>query len=226
VAYLAIFVLGCPGVLLDFAAGSDFATNAVYVIVSVWALTSLQPGETWPVRFLACALFAAALSSRPIYVVEAPIVAAALLQRQGLRRCLETCALVAVLAAVINLPMLADDPTRFPLLLHANLVRFWPRWMHPTLVIPALSIGLGCTAFFVGTQRGRIWLISAISLAPMVAPLFVFAALKRGLGPRLAIVDGYTLPLALFAGLWLLRPPAAQATPSEPGDAAPAPAPR
>ncbi len=222
-AYLAIFVLFCPGVLLDFATGSDFATNAVYVIISVWALTSLAPGETWPVRCLACALFACALSSRPIYIVEAPIVAAALLQRQGLRRCLEIGACVAVLLAMINGPMLADNPTRFPLMLHANLVGYWPRWVHATIVIPTLSIALACTAFFVGTERGRLWLLSAVSLTPMLAPPLLFLALRRGLGPWLVIIDGYTLPLALFGGLWLLRAPTGRTT-SGPARAALAPA--
>ena len=224
-AYLAIFVLCCPGVLLDFATGSDFATNAIYVIVSVWALTSLAPTETWAVRVLACALFACALSSRPIYVVEAPIVAAAVLQRQGLRRCLEVSACVAVLLAVIDGPMLADNPDRFPLMLHANLLGFWPRWLHATIAIPALSLAIAGSAFFVGTGRGRLWLLSAISLAPMVAPLFVFVVLRHGLGPWLVIDGGYTLPLALFGGLWLLRAPQAR-SPSEPAGAAPAPAPR
>jgi hypothetical protein len=221
-AYLAIFVLFCPGVLLDFATGSDFATNAVYVIISVWALTSLAPRETWPVRILACAFFACALSSRPIYIVVAPIVAAATLQRQGLRRCLEMSACVAVLLAVINGPLLADNPTRFPLLLHANLLRFWPRWAHATIAIPALSLAIACSAFFVGAERGRLWLLSAISLAPMVAPLFLFAMLRRGLGPWLVIIDGYTLPLALFGGLWLLRAPTPRLL-SEPAAAALAP---
>jgi hypothetical protein len=224
-AYLAILVLGCPGVLLDFATGSDFATNAIYVIVSVWLLTSLAPAETWAVRGLACALFACALSSRPIYVVEAPIVAAAVLQRQGLRRCLEVSACVAILLAVIDGPLLAGNPTRFPLMLHANLLGFWPRWLHATIAIPALSLAIAGSALFVGTGRGRLWLLSAVSLAPMLAPLFVFVVLRRGLGPWLVIDGGYTLPLALFGGLWLLRAPQAR-SPSEPAGAALAPAPR
>ena len=102
---------------------------------------------------------------------------------------------------------------------------FWPRWLHATVAIPALSLAIAGSAFFVGTGRGRLWLLSAISLAPMVVPLFVFVALRRGLGPWLVIVGGYTLPLALFGGLWLLRAPQAR-SPSEPASAALAPAPR
>ena len=206
-AYLAIFVLICPGVLMDFLTGGDFATNAVYVIVAVWALTSLARDEGWPVRFLACLLFALALSSRPIYVVEAPIAAAALLERQGLRRTLQMGAGIAALLALINVPMLADDPARFPLLLHANLLAAWPRWMHAAVVIPALSMAIACAALLVGTGRGRIWLVSALSLAPMVGPQFVHALTRFGGDRSIVISDGYTMPLALFAGLWLLRPP-------------------
>jgi hypothetical protein len=208
-AYLAIFVLFCPGVLLDFATGSDFATNAVYVIVALWALTSVPRGESWPVRFLACLFFACALSSRPIYFVEAPIAAAALLQRQGLRACLESLACVAVLLVAINVPMMADNPGRFPLMLHANLLSVWPRWLHPTIVIPAISVAIASTAFFLGTARGRLWLLSALSLAAMVAPPFLYVAMRGGSGRGFVVMGAYTLPLALFAGLWLLRPPPA-----------------
>lgn len=221
-AYLAIFVLCCPGVLLDFATGSDFATNAVYVIVAVWALTTLAPDEGWPLRFLAAAFFACALSSRPIYVVEAPIAAAALLQRQGPRRCVETMGLAAVLLAAINLPLLADNPVKFPLFLHTNLLGVWPRWLHATLLIPAIAMATACAAFFVRLERGRIWLLSGLSLAPMVVPTFLFALARRGPSAHLVILDGYTLPVTLFIGLWLLRPVLAAGAAARALEAAPA----
>jgi hypothetical protein len=210
-AYLAVFVLFCPGVLLDFATGGDFATNALYVILATWALISVAPDERWPLRLLAAAFFACALSSRPIYIVEAPIAAAALLQRQGWRRALGTMGVVAALLAAINLPMLADNPTRFPLLLHTNLLGFYPRWLHAAIAIPALSLVIACAAFLLRLERGRIWLLSAASLAPMVVPPFLLALLRRGPSASLVIIDGYTLPVALLAGLWVMRAPAAKA---------------
>jgi hypothetical protein len=206
-AYLAIFVLGCPGVLLDFATGGDFATNAIYVIVATWQMTRAPPGETWPVRFLACLFFACALSSRPIYVVEAPIVAGLLLRRDGWRPMVETMACVAVLLAVINGPAWAADPSHFPAMLHAKLLEIYPAWAHAGLVVPAMSIALACSAFFIDMERGRIWLVSAICLAPVVAPTFLYVAYRHGFDRRLVVLDSYTLPLALFAGLWLLRGP-------------------
>lgn len=207
-AYLAVFVLGCPGVLLDFATGSDFATNAIYVIVAAWLMTRLKPDETWPVRLLACLFFAIALSSRPIYLVEAPIVAGVMLRRGGWRPMIETMACVAVLLAVINGPIWAADPSRFPLLLHANLLNIYPAWAHAGLLVPAVSIAIACSALFVDLERGRMWLLSAISLAPVVAPTFLYVVWRRGLTGRLVVLDSYTLPLALFAGLWLMRRPA------------------
>ena len=220
-AYLAIFVLGCPGVLLDFVTGGDFATNAIYVIVATWLMTRLRPDETWPVRFLACLFFACALSSRPIYVIEAPIVAAVLLRRDGWRPMLETMACVGVLLTVINAPVWAADPAHFPAMLHAKLMNIYPAWAHAGLVVPAISIAIACSAFFVDIGRGRIWLLSAISLAPVVAPTFLFVAYRRVFSPSLVVLDSYTLPLALFAGLWLLRLPASR--PLEVAIGAPAP---
>jgi hypothetical protein len=212
-AYLAIFVLGCPGVLLDFATGSDFATNALYVIISAWLMTRLRPDETWPLRLLACLFFACALSARPIYLVEAPIVAGVMLRREGLRRMIETMAVVAALLAMINGPIWAADPSRFPLMLHAKLLNIYPAWVHSALLIPALSIAIACSGLFIDMRRGRMWLLTAISLAPVVTPTFVFVAYRHGFDRHLVVLDSYTLPLALFAGLWLLRPPAARPAP-------------
>jgi hypothetical protein len=213
-AYLALFVLGCPGVLLDFATGGDFATNAIYVIIATWLMTRLRPDETWPVRFLACLFFACALSSRPIYIVEAPIVAGVLLRRDGRRTMVETMACVAVLLAVIDGPVWVADPAHFPAMMHAGMLNIYAAWVHAGVVIPAISIAIACSALFVDLARGRIWLLSAISLAPVVAPTFLFAVYRRGLDPLLIVLDSYTLPLTLFAGLWLLRPPT-----SRPADA-------
>jgi hypothetical protein len=207
-AYLAIFVLGCPGVLLDFVTGSDFATNAIYVIISAWLMTRLAPDERWPLRFLACLFFACALSARPIYLIEGPIVAGVLLRRDGFRRTIETMAVIAVLLMMINGPIWAAQPPRFPLLLHASLLNIYPRWVHSGVLIPAISIAIACSALFVDLPRGRMWLLSAISLAPVVVPTLLFIAVRHGFSRQLVVLDSYTLPLALFAGLWLLRPPA------------------
>ena len=224
-AYLTIFVLLCPGVALDFASGGDFATNAIYVIIAAWLMTRLRSDETRAVRLLACLLFAIALSSRPIYLVEVPIVAAAMLQRQGVRRTVEAMASVALLLAIINGPVWADDASRFPLLLHTNLLRIYPAWVHAELTIPALCIAIAGCGFLVRLERGRIWLLTALSLAPMLLPPFLLAVLRRGLTPRLVVLDSYTLPLALFAGLWLLRPLSAgpSSGPGAPAATAPSP---
>ena len=224
-AYLVVFVLACPGVLVDFATGGDFATNAIYVAVSVYFVTSLRRGETTAVRALAYLFFALALSSRPIYGVELPIVAAALWRSHGLRRCLEFLAASAGLIAAINLPVFLDDPARFPLLLHANLLRFYPRWLHAGIAIPAVSVVIACAGSVIDLRRGRIYLLSALALAPMLAPSLLHAVMLGGVSGRLAILSGYTLPLSLFAGLWLFRPGRATApTPAGQNSSFPAPA--
>ena len=221
-AYLAIFVLGCPGVLLDFVTGSDFATNAIYVIVATWLMTRLRQDETWPVRFLACLFFACALSSRPIYIVEAPIVAGMMLRRGGLRQAFATMACVAALLVVITAPHWAADPAHFPVGRLSGLLDIYPRWMHARLLVPAISIAIACCALFLDMRRGRMWLLSALSMAPVLAPTFLFAAYRHGLTAHLVVIDSDTMPLPLFAGLWLLRPPATEVTPAPGAALAPA----
>jgi hypothetical protein len=215
-AYLAIFVLGCPGVLLDFVTGSDFATNAIYVIVATWLMTRLRRDETWPVRFLACLFFACALSSRPIYIVEAPIVAGAMWRRDGPRQTLATMACVAILLVVITTPQWAADSAHFPVGRLSGLLDIYPAWLHPRLLVPAVSIAIACCAPFVDMRRGRLWLLSALSMAPVLAPTFLFAAYRHGLSAHLVVIDSDTMPLPLFAGLWLLRPPAVDTSPTPP----------
>ena len=220
-ARLVVFVLACPGVLVDFATGSDFATNAVYVALAVFFVSSLRRDETLPVRALAYLFFALAVSSRPIYVVELPIVASVIWRWQGARRCGELLVAVAVLVAAINLPVFLDDPARFPLLLHANLLRFYPAWLHADVAIPVASLAIACAGFFVDLRRGRIYLLSALALAPMLGPTLAHAILVGGVSGRLSILSGYTLPISLFAGLWLFRPASVGQNSSFPAPATP-----
>jgi hypothetical protein len=205
-AWLAIFVLGCPGVMLDFATGGDFATNAVYVLIAAWLMTQLRADERWPLRFLACALFAVALASRSIYFVMGPIVTGAMLQTQGLRRAAENAACVVALAALVTLPIWLADPADFPLTVHARLLWVFPASLHAELTIPALAFVIACLALFVRLDRGRIWLLAALSLAPMVAPPFLLMVMGAGVRPGMVAMGSYTIPLALYAGLWLLHP--------------------
>lgn len=204
-AYLLIFLLACPGALQDFVTGGDYLINAIYVAVSVHLL--LEVRADWPRvgRLLAYLLFAVCLSSRPIYVVEVPIVAAFVWQSRGAAGLLEFAVAVAAMVLAINLPVFLTDPARFPILYRLNKLNYYPAAIQPAIVIPAISLGIASSAWLVRMSPRRVFLMSALSFVPLFTPGLLFRLFTQGAVPDVLLSAGFSLPLTIFGGLWLFK---------------------
>lgn len=210
VCFLLIFILFCPGALQDFVTGGDYLVNVIYVAVSVH-LVMASIDDTRPVaRHLSYLLFAASISSRPIFVFVVPILTAFIAQRRGLGLVVEFVLATGIALLAINGPLFLSDPKHFPLFLSAGKLTFYPADLHATLIIPAISLSIACSAFFSRMSPPRVFLFSALSLTPMFVPGLFYRLLTLGPTPKVLIEAAYSLPMTIFGGLWLFTVVAAR----------------
>jgi hypothetical protein len=150
-------------------------------------------------------LFAVCLSSRPIYVVEVPIVAAFVWQSRGAAGFLEFAAAVGAMVLAINLPVFLTDPARFPIFYRLNKLNYYPATIQPAILIPAISLGIAGSAWLVRMSARRVFLISTLSFVPLFTPGLLFRLLTQGAVPDVLLSAGFSLPLTVFGGLWLFN---------------------
>jgi hypothetical protein len=196
-------LLLCPGALQELVTGGDYLINAIYVAVSVHLL--LIARADWPrvCRYLSYVFFALCLSSRAIYVVEIPIVAAFIHQRRSAGGLWEFLICTSVALVAINLPIFLIDPHRYPLFFSITKLNFYPAGLHAKLLIPATSLGIAGCAWLVKLSRQRVFLLSALSFIPMFTPGLLFTLFKFGAIPEVLASANYSLPLTIFGGIWL-----------------------
>lgn len=108
--------------------------------------------------------FALCLSSRPIYIVEAPILAGFITQQRGAMRVAEFLVTTGASLLLINGPIFLSDPDRFPVFLSADKLAFYPASVHAPLIIPAISLAIASCAFLVRMSRPRVFLYFGVEL--------------------------------------------------------------
>jgi hypothetical protein len=204
--YLLVFWIFCPAAMQDFVTGGDYLINAIYVAIAVHWLVSMRSDWPWTRRLPAFLFFALCLSSRAIYGVEVPILAAFIWRRRGATALLEFLLATGAALIAINAPFFFSDPARYPLFFALDRLAYFPPQLHAELVIPAISLGIACSAWVVRLSPRRVFLISALSFIPMFIPGLLFLILTHGPTRDVLLTAGYSLPLTVFGGLWLLHP--------------------
>lgn len=202
-AFVVSLLLLSPGAMQDFVTGGDYLVNALYVALALhWAMRANE-GSRALSRLASGAFFALSLSSRAIYVIEVPILLAFTVQSGGARRGVERALWLALCLILINGPFLLGDPARFPLFLSESKIRYFPPWLHAGLALPAVSLTIAASAFFMRLTPGRAFGISALALAPLFLPILVWRLATEGPTPAVLMSAGFSLPLSVFGGLWL-----------------------
>jgi hypothetical protein len=111
---LLFSLAGSPELLKEFAIGGDFGTNAIYVLIFtqllVWTVASARSRVMGVVAAVA---FGMACSSRPNFVLLAPLVFASLTNRVGWRRAAAYLGIALLAAAGMTLPFYFHDPHNF-----------------------------------------------------------------------------------------------------------------
>ena len=209
VGFPLVFIVFCPGSLQDFVTGGDYLINVIYVVISIYFVMLSIDETRRGVRYLSYTLFAISISSRAIYVLEVPILAALIAQRRGHGRAMEFVLATGAGLLAINGPLFLSDPKSFPLFKSAGKLGIYPPGLHAPLVLPAISLATACSAFFWPMSPRRVFLISTLSLAPMFVPGLVYELLTIGPERAVFVEAGFSLPLTMFGGLWLFSTVAA-----------------
>lgn len=219
--YGTIFILFCPASLQDFVSGGDYLVNCLYVITSMALILRSCPGGTSrKCRVALYAFHAICISSRPIFIMVLPAVAAFLHQRSGYRRVIEYVAATGFFLGVLNLPFFLYDPAHFPAFNLSRKLSDLPMSFHAGVVVPLLSAVVACASFAVKMSRSRVYGVVALSFAPMFFPLYIVQILTRGATISVLLGFGFSLPVTLFGGMWLLNAWGSKILSREPADAA------
>ncbi|MBI4888116.1 MAG: hypothetical protein HY824_13560 [Acidobacteria bacterium] len=107
----AIFLFS-PIVLNEYVVGGDLLANSLYVpLGALWVVAGRAAGR-WP-RGAAAAALGIALSSRPHFLLIAPLVFSALRAREGLRSAVAWMTVTGATFAAVTLPFYLHDPAAF-----------------------------------------------------------------------------------------------------------------
>jgi len=198
-----MFVLACPGVLQDYVTGGDYAINCIYVAIAIDLVARRcdRDWSRWQI-FLAYGFLAVALSSRPIFIVSLPVIAAWLLQRTGLRAAVEFAVYEVLALLLINGPFYFHDPASFPAFNLSGKLADLPQSFYPGLLVPALCIAIASLSFFTWLNRCQIFGMISAGFVPMFYPLYTYQLIMHGPDPSVLPGAGYSVPLAIFGGLW------------------------
>ena len=211
--FLALFLLFAPANLYDFVSGGDYQTNFFYVAIAV-ALLAQSLDRSTP-SYLSAALFLGiVLSSRGIYVLIFPPLAAFALQRTSRSRFLISFAVVLAAAAAVTLPVFTPHPlVRLAQELHQASVgklHFIPAELHPQWTLLLAGVMASIAAFYVRMDLSRVFLVFSVASFVMLAP-FAAAFAMHGLPQRLA----YLSVCSMAFSLWALSRYEATATPDK-----------
>ena len=208
-----MFLLFAPANLYDFVSGGDYQTNFFYVAIAV-ALLAQSLNRSTP-SYLSAALFLGiVLSSRGIYILILPPLAAFALQRTSRSRFLISFAVVLAAAAAVTLPVFTPHPlVRLAQELHQASVgklHFIPAELHPQWTLLLAGVMASIAAFYVRMDLSRVFLVFSVASFVMIAP-FAAAFAMHGLPQRLA----YLSVCSMAFSLWALSRYEATATPDK-----------
>jgi hypothetical protein len=204
VLYLFIFIFLSPASLQDFVTGGDLLVNCLYIVLAVEFVIRVQSAQRSATRFIAYLFLSICLSSRPIFIIMVPIVGAYLFQRAGRRRAIEFFAATVFMCAIINGPFYLYDPARFPAFNLSRKLADFPPNAHAEWLIPALSLVIASSSFFLVMNHPRVYGIATASFAVMFLPLDAFHLLRASAGSTFGYF-GYALPVTIFGGIWLIQ---------------------
>jgi len=198
---ILIFAVGMPASLQDFVTGGDYLVNALYVGVAADLAFVAFRGHTRLARYAAAVLLSVAISSRPTYVLVVPILAGSIWQHRGWKGLAEFLCVVVAICGALNLPFFLHDPGRFPTAHLSQKSADLPAALHANLLLPVLGVAIGSFSFLMKMSRARLFGLLALSLAP----LFYIILAYRFFFQAGSVMEAaaYTLPVSLFAGLWI-----------------------
>lgn len=202
---LAVLVCGSPAGVQDFLVGGDYLVNALYVLMAAELVRKAHEEGSPRVQSLSTAMLAIAISSRPIYAVVPLVLAGHLLHSHGKRPTVHFALVVGILSALLNLPLFLDDPGRFPLMHLIRKLDGMQGGHMARYLLPALALVVASSAMLSKRLARAPDAVPAASLATVLYPAIIMAALDDPAITYWMWTAVYSLPVSVFATIAILE---------------------
>lgn len=135
-----------PVILHKFVTGNDYITNSIVVLIcTMWLLEESEAGDKRR-GMIPAILLGLTLSTRPVFLVTAPILFVVMFRRKGLRRAILISLVIVTAFLVVTLPFYLWVPADFsPLHVSRKLGRFSFLLPQTTIWITGASLVIGAT---------------------------------------------------------------------------------
>jgi hypothetical protein len=194
VVFVAAFVAFQPALMQDVVVGGDYVANIVYVTISAFAaFRLLSSSDVAMKRIILSAIFLGiAVASRPSYFVVLPVLFFHGIGSRVAGRAAVLCGIAVTVAAALILPFYFYDPAGFS---PTHIGTFARRIPYGTVILPALSFAIACSAAMIRLDDRRFFGLLALAMCPIFLPVLVLAPNARTMG--------YSVVITLWGGLWL-----------------------
>lgn len=208
---IAVIIFLSPTALQNLVTGSDYLSNAIYVLIAMWLIIRKIPDPTVPAwqKILLSIFFGLTLSSRSNFMLCVPILFSSLVQHAGWRSAVKYLTISGLAFIAITLPFWLYDPSGFtPLTAQTTKLRIMNELLpYSGIAVPICSYLLTIALAFQrmdgdGRVLFRNCAIAQFFLFFSTAILFSIATGKIDLGLGSAGYGMFTLFFAAIAG-WM-----------------------
>lgn len=204
---LSVFA-GAPVIVRELSSGSDLLSNTIWILASVMAIENCDHFSP-PINLFIAVAAGIGFSSRPNFVLLAPLLYSALIRRRGIRCATSYVLVAAAVWGIVTLPFYLYDPGGFSPL---HVVRFVNRFdtvlPYSGIILPGASFLASILLALKKTNGpGSLLMRSAVVLgiAPVLGMCLTSIAERRfEVGPY-SNFSLMVLPFATVA-LWRGRP--------------------
>lgn len=112
---IAIMLVFSPTLLQNIATGADYASNSIYILVTMWLMlrSVTDEGSSLWTKLLAAILLGVGLSSRSTFMLIMPIFLSALVQNAGWAQAIKYLAVSGITFLAVTIPFWVADPAGF-----------------------------------------------------------------------------------------------------------------
>jgi hypothetical protein len=169
-----------PTLLQNVVTGADYASNSIYIVVSMWIMLSTIPAAAKPLwtKVLPAILLGIALSSRSTFILVMPLFLAVLVQRAGWSKAIGYLSISGIAFLVVTLPFWIVNPSGFaPFTVQSEKLKFVEEILpFAGVIVPAVAGLMACLLAFQDMKTDTAKFFRNCAIVQIVV-LFVTSAL-------------------------------------------------
>lgn len=169
-----------PTLLQNVVTGADYASNSIYIVVSMWIMLTTISDHDEPLwtKILPAILLGIGLSSRSTFILVMPLFLSVLVQRAGWSKAVGYLSISGIAFLAVTLPFWIVNPSGFaPLTVQSEKLKFVEEVLpFAGMIVPAIAGLIACSLAFqdMKTDTAKFFRNCAIV---QITVLFVTSAL-------------------------------------------------